>query len=784
MKKLNYPLIIGAIMVFFLTVASIYPEIFTPSDPYGEERAKFVFIDGKITLFSPPVKPSPEYPWGTDVYGRDMRSLIFYGCKLTVYSGIFVAVGRIIIALPLALLAGYKNKAASWLIKQWNMLFSAFPLIILVLLLTNLKLVTDYIKQTSMIVSVLLIVFGWSKLASLLKEKIEEVLDQDFIEGEIAIGKNKLEIALHNIMPHIVPSIIVLFFLEIASVLLILSQIGVFGVIFNGGMTNSEGDYILPYEVDWASLLVGAPYNLMVGKLWLVLYPALAFSFSIIGFNLLGEGLRMEFGKRDSRIITWIRRIPNFLSPLRLVYEIRHFEANRRSVYARIIFYLAVLLLIFFPHTPSLYHFNSINAFNTMKEMTRPEYNGRKAGTGINEKLAAYVESRLKEYGVKPFDGKYVQPFKLENAFDIAHSSLTVMSDTSGVLELKPRKDYYVNTPVPIDGEYDLVKLSIDDLGGIPYVDMRKFRQYRDKVILMDLRGVPDIPFASYTGMLNNYIKPKAFIYIRDWKSEKEPKKPYIDYPVTRDNSVPNINVASDVGDELLRKAGNKVRLQVSCMQYKNPEGYNVVGYIPGSDPALKDEVIVVGCTYDGVGNDAETAFPAAMEAGGASIGLEAARVIGNSAVKPKRTVVFAFWDAENTRDKGTHDFLNKYFKEEGQKVFYIDLRNFGSVKAKEIMLDTSHILPKDVLMQKYVRQIKKNARRNEVKLDYGKIGSLTTFDFVNSDINTLIIDSSNIEDDIKTPLDNIGNIDRGKLEKPGQMIVDSIYDIVCRGIK
>ncbi|MGE5631486.1 MAG: hypothetical protein ACM3TR_10365 [Caulobacteraceae bacterium] len=45
MKKLNYPLILGIIVVSFLLIASIYPEIFTPSDPYGTERAQFIFID-------------------------------------------------------------------------------------------------------------------------------------------------------------------------------------------------------------------------------------------------------------------------------------------------------------------------------------------------------------------------------------------------------------------------------------------------------------------------------------------------------------------------------------------------------------------------------------------------------------------------------------------------------------------------------------------------------------------------------------------------------------------
>ncbi|MDF2675285.1 MAG: binding-protein-dependent transport system inner rane component, partial [Clostridiales bacterium] len=61
--------------------------------------------------------------------------------------------------------------------------------------------------------------FGWSKLAYVLMEKVNEILNQDFIEGEIAIGKSRLEIAVQNVIPHLIPSLIVLFFLEIALVL-------------------------------------------------------------------------------------------------------------------------------------------------------------------------------------------------------------------------------------------------------------------------------------------------------------------------------------------------------------------------------------------------------------------------------------------------------------------------------------------------------------------------------------------------------------------------------------
>ena len=79
MKKYNYniPLILGLLIVVALITFSIYPEYFTTSDPSGKERLDFIYTNGELNIFEPPIEPCEEYPWGTDIYGRDMKSLIF-----------------------------------------------------------------------------------------------------------------------------------------------------------------------------------------------------------------------------------------------------------------------------------------------------------------------------------------------------------------------------------------------------------------------------------------------------------------------------------------------------------------------------------------------------------------------------------------------------------------------------------------------------------------------------------------------------------------------------------
>ncbi|HYE84648.1 MAG TPA: M28 family peptidase [Clostridia bacterium] len=782
-NKLNIPLILGVIIVAALITASIYPEFFTPSDPYGQERLDFVFIGGELNIFEPPVKPCTEYPWGTDAYGRDMKSLIFYGCRLTLLTAVLIAAGRLIISLPLAILAGYGNRLSIWFIRQFGIMFSAFPLIIVAMLLSRIKLLEDIFKEPVNVVAYILIFFGWSRLANLLKENVEEILNQDFIEGEIAMGKNRLEIALQNIIPHLIPSIVVLIFLEIAQALLMLSQVGVFGLIISGGTIDAAGDFRIPFEVEWASLLTTPQWPLSIGRYWLVLYPAAAFSVSIVGFNLLGEGLRLELNKRSSRIISWIRGIPGFLSPARLIYEIRNIDAYRANVRRKLAFYSVILVLVFFPQAGSKYRFDTVNAMSTINELSRPEYAGRKAGSGTNRQLAEYLAGKLKAYGIQPYDGKYLHEFPMEKAFNIKSSALSVTGEASGMTELEFRKDYYIVSPVDINGTFEFQYVTMKDLGIYPF-ERRNTEHLRGKVLIIDVRGLDGMTVSRIVGHINKNVRPLALLYILDWESEEVIKKETVDRSAAEDTRTINIAVSSNKGEELLRKGKSEISLNIECEYLNNPISTSVVGFIQGTDEKLKDEFIIIGSSFDSVGDDENMRYPSSMEAGGTAIELELARVLGSSKERPERTVIFAFWDSSQTIERGSRHFLYKYYRVGYRKAFYIDLKNFGSEKTRNLIVDTTNTLPKEYLAQNYIKALKKHARRNDVRIVYGKVGSAATQDILKSDMNSIIIDSEGIDEEIRTAKDDLEGIEAGKLKEPGQMLVDTVYDMVCGGIR
>lgn len=784
MKKCNQniPLILGIIIVTGLIILSFYPEYFTNSDPYGKERLDFVYINGQLNIFEPPIEPCTEYPWGTDLYGRDMKSLIFYGSKLTLFTAVFIALGRLIISLPIAILAAYRNRFFQWILRQFNIIFSTFPLIILTMLLSRIALLKDLFMEPTRSVGYILIFFGWSRLANLLKEKVEEVLCQDFIEGEIAIGKNKIEIALQNVIPHLIPSIVVLFFLEIAQALLILSQISVFGLISSTGTVEAAGDYRIPFEAEWFSLLASPQLPLSFGRYWLILYPAAAFAISIIGFNLLGEGLRLEFDKRNSKVITWIKGIPSFISPLRLIYEIKNIATYKESVRRKLILCTVILIIIFFPQKASEYRFIESNAMTTIEELSKVEYGGRSAGSGTNQMVAKYLADKLEDYGLQPFDGKFIHEFQMNKVVNINESTLAVINGDAGTRELKFRKDYYIVNPIDIDGTYDYQYVTMEDIGFNPY-SSKDISHLKGKVIVIDIRGLDMQTAGQFISFVARSLEPPALLYISNWKSTDFVTKRTVDRVAPDDTKTINISVSSDIGEELIRRSNSKLHLMIECEYADNPISTSVVGFIEGSNENLKDEIIILGSSFDSVGDDKNVRFPASMEAGGTAIELEIARILANIPEKPERTIVFTFWDSSQTTQRGSEHFLKQYFVG-SRKAFYIDLRNFGFRDSDRLIIDTTNTLPKDLLAQNYIKTLKKNASRNDVKIVYGKIGSPITQDLLYCDINSIIIDSEGIDDIIRTPYDNLENINEDKLNKPGQMLLDTIYDIIYGGIR
>lgn len=781
LHRFNYPLMIGGLFLIVLLLISVFPNQLATADPYGKQRMEFQSSEtGESTFVIPPIPPGKEYPWGTDHLGRDLKSLIIYGCKVTMIVAILSALGRLLIALPFAIAAAYKNKLAGWFIKQFNVIFSAFPLIIIIIMLSRVQLFVDFLEDDKLIMALLLTLFGWSKLAHILKEKVSEILTQDFIEGEIAIGKSKLEIAVQNVVPHMIPSLIVLFFLEIAMVLQLMAQIGIFGMFLSGGYVNSEGDLNVPFEFDWASMLIFAYMFFGTDKMYLVILPAAAFAFSIIGFNLFGEGLRLEFEKRTSRVITFIRRIPSYISPFRYAYEIKRFSTYKKTVYTKTIAYGLVLLLLFFPQMPSMYPFDAAAALANTESLGSDAYGGRLAGSEGNKKLAEYISSELESYGLKPFDGRFIHDFDIARSINIKNSTLKVLSSSTGTKEFEFRRDFIINSPVTFTGTFDVVRLDVQELYGLnpeKYDELLK-RDLSNKLVMLNLYStINDRVRNTALQILVNDIKPRAIIFTGAWEENEDIQKNVIINKLFQKSVI--ITMSQEAGNELQRMGEAKVQVSVEADIYEKTQGYNVLAYLPGTDTDSAGDYIIVGSRLDYVGDDKTVRYPGALEAGAVSAELEIAKKLAQSGIQPKKNILFAFWDGSFNEDRGSSNFVKKYsLQNKIGKITYFDIGNLGFKNEGMLLLDTSRVFPKNKEAQQYISILKKHAGRQGIELSYGSINSPTMIDMAGKNIQSLMV--SNYEKKLVsvTSKDTIEMIDKKRYKRMGQMLLDAIVEI------
>lgn len=771
--SLNVPLLLGFIMTSLLILVSIYPEYFSPADPYGVQRLQYDNQGEEAQIIIPPIPPGKDYPWGTDERGRDMKSLIIYGTKMTVVVAFTAAFFRLMIALPLAIAAAYKNKFADWLIRQFKILFSAMPLVVAIIILSRIALFNELIESSALRTAMWVILLGWSPLAVQLKQKVSEVLQQDFVEGEIAIGKTKWEIAIQNVVPHIIPTIIVLFFLEIAMILLLMAQVGVLGVSFGGGYYNEEGGLAIPNEFDWTSLLIFAYVLFGSSKMWMVMYPALAFAFSIISFNLLGEGLRIEFDKRTSRVITYLKKIPSLFSLKDLIFEFKNYNQYKHNIGRKLVVYGVILVILFFPAIPSRYKLNTEEALPIVGELTMEKYQGRHTGSEGMKLAAEFVAGKLQEYGIQPADGKYIHDFKVRETFNVKQASLKVHTEDNQVIEFEHRKDYSVFTPYNAKGKVEILPITPKDLDTL---DFEEIKYYQDRMLLLDTRGLDPRILTSTMMRMSFNIKPKAVLLIQGWESTEDYRKYSIIDKTFKDTTV--ISFSSDKGDELLRHKNLIGELDVQVDAYRDVQGYNVVGIIPGTNPELADQCIVIGSSLDYLGNDTDKSYPGALEAGAVALELQLARNFIDHSIKPEKTILFAFWDGTYTDYRGSAKFVLSTINRKYDKCYYLDLKFLANKNSEKLYIDTTKSIPKSKLSQAYIKTFKATARAKNVPIQYVRMNSLVLQDFLGVGKEALLFTSDGIDDTILTPMDQYENISASKLNEYGQVLFDTIIKI------
>jgi len=223
--------------------------------------------------------PSREFPLGTDELGRDLMSRILFGSRVSLEVAILVTSISAAAGVSLGAIAGFYGGRIDTIVQGAVDISWAFPTVLLAIFLVA-------VLGPSLVSVMISIGLGyWGGFARVVRGQILSLREREFILAARALGANNGRIMFLHLLPNCMGPVIVMATLMLADAILIEATLSFLGM---GAQ---------PPTPSWGSILAGGRSYLRLAP-WVMIFPGLAIMFTVLGFNLLGDGLRDTFDPR------------------------------------------------------------------------------------------------------------------------------------------------------------------------------------------------------------------------------------------------------------------------------------------------------------------------------------------------------------------------------------------------------------------------------------------------------------------------------------------------------
>ena len=257
----NVNFVVGFLMILSLILVAIFAQQFAPygyDEPHKQDRLQ---------------APNSTYLFGTDDFGRDMFSKVIYGTRITLWVALLGTSIQLFLGVVIGLLCGYFG---GWVDKV--LLFITDVTWCVPGTILALAVVTVLGKGlTNSIIAISLV--GWAGYARTVRAKTTSLRTMAFVETGRAFGESSLSLMFRYILPNIVPSLIVLISNNLPGTIMATTTLSFLGL-------GSQ-----PPSPDWG-LAISQGMNYVHRAQWLSIFPGLALVYTVLGFNILGEGMR------------------------------------------------------------------------------------------------------------------------------------------------------------------------------------------------------------------------------------------------------------------------------------------------------------------------------------------------------------------------------------------------------------------------------------------------------------------------------------------------------------
>lgn len=256
--------IFGLAIVILLILIAIFASVIAPYDPNIRIKA-----DSSLG-------PSRAHLFGTDLLGRDIFSRVIYGSRISLEVGI-IAVGiSVIIGLILGALSGYFGNIPDTVIMRIADIFFAFPYIlgaIAIMTVLGPGIVNIFIAIG---------ILGWASFARIFRGSILSIKNKEYIEAARALGASNYRIITKHIFPNAFAPIIVYATMNVGTAIIVEAALSFLGI------------GVQPPTAAWGKMLADSLEYIDTAP-WLMFFPGLAILITVLGFVLLGDGLRDAF---------------------------------------------------------------------------------------------------------------------------------------------------------------------------------------------------------------------------------------------------------------------------------------------------------------------------------------------------------------------------------------------------------------------------------------------------------------------------------------------------------
>jgi peptide/nickel transport system permease protein len=217
--------------------------------------------------------PSIAHPFGLDSLGRDVLSRVVYGARISVVSGISVVSAALAFGVAAGTAAGWRGGWWDEVLMRVTDMFLAFPSLVLAMAIS--AILTPSLTNALIAIAIV----SWTSYARLARAQTLALRHRDYIEAARAQGAHDPRIVLRHLIPNAVAPLFVQATLEIGGVILTSA-----GLAFIGFGAQ-------PPTPEWG-IMVSEGRSFLMDQWWVATFPAMAILLLVLGFNLLGDGVR------------------------------------------------------------------------------------------------------------------------------------------------------------------------------------------------------------------------------------------------------------------------------------------------------------------------------------------------------------------------------------------------------------------------------------------------------------------------------------------------------------